>query len=71
MIIIKAHNDIPDADIQEIVLNDPIGTKELQIIFNWQFAMATAEQTKLINFLDALDHDQSDLFLDDDDWAYE
>lgn len=57
---------MPDSDIQEIVLNSPVGTNELQIIFNWQFALTVNEQMKLLNFLDSLDCDPLDFYLDDD-----
>lgn len=66
MILIRPKNDMLDSDIQKIVLNSPVGTNELQIIFNWQFAIATNDQMKLMNFLDSLDFDPLDFFLDDD-----
>ena len=37
---------------------------QLNIAFNWQFAIATAEKQKLIDFLNSLDCPDIDIYLD-------
>jgi len=55
-----AYNDMPREDDEAGQLT----IDQLNIAFNWQFAIATAEKQKLIDFLNSLDCPDIDIYLD-------